>query len=351
MVDLDSAAALAVDESGMFGHIARVGDELMTAWAAASHAAEGIGAPPRQLVVAGIGGSATAADYFAAICRATSPVPVEVVRGPLLPHWVGPETLVVACSYSGNTEETLAAATDAAGRGAGLVAITRGGRLAEIAAQHRSAVIPIAYDAPPRATTVHTLAPLLRIGNALGLCAVRDKEVASAARSHAELVEAQLGPAVALEENGAKRIASALVGRFPWVVAAGHLAPAAFRFKNQLAENGKLLAAADSLPEAGHNLVVGLDPILRTARAVTLVTLESASDDAAMARKFEVVQRLFGESGAPQHCIKIRGESLLDELLQATAWGDYVSCYVALARGIDPTPIPQIETFRAATAG
>lgn len=346
--DFASARIEALDRSGMFGHISAVGRELVSAWASARELEPPLAArSARQVVVAAMGGSATAGDYFEALAREHSAIPVSVVRDSSLPDWVSEESFVIVSSYSGNTEETLACYDDAWKRGASLLAMTCGGALAERARDDGVPLHRIRYESPPRAAVAHGLGPLLALGRALDLVAVDEAAVRAAASRHAELVERELGLAVPPGTNGAKTFAAMLLGRTPFIVGAGHLAPAARRFKNQLAENAKMLAAAEALPEAGHNWVCGLDHAPRAAAAV--VTLESRRlFPATLQRRFEALARECAEAGVPVLRIDTAGATTLEDLLLATAWGDFVSCYLAILQGIDPTPIPHIERMRQA---
>lgn len=345
---LDDPATYALDRSGMFTHIAHVGDELERAWvASAGFGQSRTTGTPRAVVIAGIGGSATAGDYFAAIAAHHSPVPVVVCQGYDLPAWVGPGVLVVVCSYSGNTAETLSAYRQAVERRAEVLAITSGGTLAADFSERGYGVSLIDYVAPPRATTVHTLAPLLRIGVAQDLTGVHDAEITGAANAHRSLTTGHFAPAVALENNPAKQLAATLVERVPFIFGSGHLGPAATRFKNQLAENGKMLAAADFVPEAGHNVVVGLADAARRPEQFAALFLWARSLRPEISARIDAVSSQFRDSGIRTQVIEIDGGSPLADLLLATAWGDYVSCYVAMLNGEDPTPIPQIERVRA----
>jgi glucose/mannose-6-phosphate isomerase len=344
---LDDPATYALDRSGMFTHIANVGAGLERAWRASASFGSGIERAPRAVVVAGIGGSATAGDYFAAIAAPESKIPVLVAQGYDLPAWVGPGVLVAVCSYSGNTAETLSAYRQAVERGAGVVAITSGGELEKDCAARGFPVCRIDYQAPPRATTVHTLAPLLRLGAATGLTGVHGTEIADAAEAHRALTTGQLSAEVPFAANPAKQLAASLVGRVPLILGSGHLIPAAIRFKNQLAENGKMLAAADAVPEAGHNVVVGLADGAKRPGQFAAVFLRAHSVRAEIASRIDAVAGQFAEAGIEPAVIEVEGGSPLADLLLVTAWGDYVSCYVAMLNGEDPTPIPQIERVRA----
>lgn len=302
----------------------------------------------REIVIAGMGGSATASDYFAALCRDASEIPVTVVRGYSLPNHVSDGSLVIVSSYSGNTEESLSAYDDAWKRGATLMVLTGGGELAARASADGVSVLHIGYASQPRAAIAHGLGPLLRIGQRLDLCAVDDAIVSEAAGLHRDYVHDELGPDVASDRNPAKQLADALHGRIPLVLGAEHLTSVASRFKNQVAENGKALGAYDVLPEADHNLIVGLGTGDQAAASLSLVTLESDLYDRRTQLRFEVTGQLFGETGIPLHRHRAAGDTPLAQILHATAIGDYASTYLAFLNGVDPSPVPPIVRLKEA---
>jgi glucose/mannose-6-phosphate isomerase len=348
MISLDDTNTLKLDRGRMFGHIRHLGTELGRAWEQSENLELPQGADrARGVVIAGMGGSATGADYFAALCNVSSELPVVVSRGYALPNWVDSETLVVISSYSGNTEELIASYDDAWKRGAMMLAITRGGQIAARAEEDGVPVHGIDYESQPRAALAHSLAPLLRVGLMLGLTGVANDEVRGAGEFHRRLVEDQFEPHVPEERNEAKRLAQSLHERFPIILGAEHLAPVASRFKNQVAENGKALGAADALPEADHNLIVGLATAGTFARCLSVVTLESALYHDRNRKRFDLTTSYFAENAIPVHRAVVRGESLLAQLLAGTAWGDYVSAYLALLNDHDPSPVPQIDRLKA----
>ena len=351
MTTLDDPSLLELDASGMLRHISDTGPELVRAWERCEDLVLPAGAETAtSVVLAGVGGSATAADYFAAICAPYAEIPVSVVRGYTLPNHVNDRTLVVVLSYSGNTDETLSCYDDAWKRGAKLLALTRGGRMRRRAGEDGTPWHEVSYESPPRAATVHSLAPLLRMGHRLGLCNVDTRAIKKAAKLHARLVE-DIEPSMPVARNGAKQIADGLQGRLPFIFGAEHLAPAATRFRNQLAENGKAFGAAESLPEANHNLIVGLETARHLSHVLAAVQVESRTlNSTPVLKRFDVTAQMLKECGVPVFRIDLGGATVLEQLLQATAWGDFVSFYVALLHGVDPTPIPQIERARAAIA-
>ncbi|MCC7364574.1 MAG: bifunctional phosphoglucose/phosphomannose isomerase [Dehalococcoidia bacterium] len=353
MTNLDDPKALEIDNAGMFARVRELGTELIRAW----ELSEELVLPPgasdvNNVVVAGMGGSATGGDYFAALCAISSEVPVHVVRGYTLPNYVSERTLVVISSYSGDTEELLSCYDDAWKRGAQLIAATKGGKLGQRARGDGVPVYTITYESQPRAALAHSLAPLLRIGERLGFISLSTADVRAAGEEHRDLVEGEFVPEVVEAANPAKQLARALHGRLPLVLGAEHLASVASRFKNQVAENGKSLGGADILPEADHNLVVGLGTGKKAGESAALVTLEAPDTyDPRVQKRFDVTCQLFEEDGVPVHRLTVGGSSILSQLFQGTAWGDYVSCYLALLNGVDPSPVPQIVRLKAALAG
>jgi len=351
MSKLDEAKLYDVDTSGMLAKKSELGRELIRAWGMTEEIEVPAAAErARNVVIAGMGGSATAGDYFAALCTVSAEVPVTVVRGYALPNYVSEQTLVVLSSYSGDTEESLSAYDDAWQRGASIIATTKGGKLGGKAREAGVPVHEITYEAAPRAALAHSLAPLLRIGSRLGLVDIEDADIREAGELHEDLVLREIGIDVQQANNPAKQLAEALHGKVPFVIGAEHLSTVASRFKNQIAENGKALGAADVLPEADHNLIVGLGTGREAAQCLSLVTLESDLYDPRVQKRFDVTTKLFEDEGVPVHRIKVGGDTLLTQMLQGTAWGDFISCYVALLNGIDPTPVPQIVRLKEALA-
>jgi glucose/mannose-6-phosphate isomerase len=260
---------------------------------------------------------------------------------------VNERTLVIALSYSGNTAEALACYAEAKARGSQLMVISAGGELTERATADGVPSHHITYRASPRAALAHTLAPLVRLGQRLGLVTMCDADIAAVANAHEQLVRGHLNRDIPADSNPAKQIAEFVLDGSPIVVfGAQHLAPAARRAKNQLAENAKLLALFEEIPEAAHNIVVGLDgPPSGTPVGLAF---DSPKLAAANRRRTEALGQHFAEAGGELAGLPTRGISRLADQFEATAWGDFISCYAALLRGIDPTPTPALARMREA---
>ncbi len=343
---LDSEAALALDKSGMLALAGGLGSDLVASWRATRVPEFQVPAGGWQaLVVAGMGGSATAGDYLSALSESTGKVPVIVSRAMDLPGFVNPRTPVICCSHSGDTAETLACYRQALSRGAPVYAIRSGGELDRRAVADGVRGALVFGGQAPRAAFGLQLGAALRAAEGLAILGEADVEVAAAA--HHDLVRDRLGTDIPTGNNLAKALAQSIRGRTVIVTAAGHLTAAAVRFKSQLAENGKAPSTWMALPEAAHNAVSALDNARDQLDRIAIVTLESRRHyRRELALGFDAVLDAYAAEGVPVHRIRLSAESRLAELLEATAWADFVSCYVGLLNGVDPTPIRSIDRIK-----
>ena len=314
------------------------------------------GLPPAEgltgIAVLGMGGSGISGELCRSVLAPLAPVPVVTIRNYDLPAWVGPETLVFAVSYSGNTEETLSAFGQAAERGARIVAVTAGGALAEEAGAGGYPAVVVPGGLMPRAALGYVGMPPLvvcgRLGLAPGLEAALDEAVEIAARRAAECHRS-----VPAASNPAKGLAARLVGCLPLVWGSDGIAgAAAYRLKCQLNENAKVLAGWATFPELNHNEVVGLYRSGGDAAAnpapLGIVVLRHEGEPARTARRIGVTRSLLSDSVEFVEDVWARGSSPLARLLDLVTTGDHASTYLAIARGVDPAPIAAIDTLKAA---
>jgi len=348
---LDDPRAIArIDASGMLGAVGAIPAQVRDAWAI-SRGLElpGRHAEARAVAVLGMGGSAIGGDLVRAIWSDRLRVPIEVVRGYELPAWAGPETLVIASSYSGATEETLAAVETAFARRCPVAVITTGGPLGAVAEQASLPSLRFPGGGQPRAAVGYSVTLLAGLLERAGLLALDDAEVEEAACA-AEAALAAWGPDVATEGNLAKELAWAMLDRLPVVEASGFLAAVARRWKTQLNENGKTMAVWEELPEANHNTVVG-HPNPATVRDHQLVLfLTSALDHPRNALRARLSQALVADAEIIAREIRVEGPTRFAQALSAIVLGDLASVYLALIYGIDPTPVDTIAGLKAALA-
>ncbi|HEX5466985.1 MAG TPA: bifunctional phosphoglucose/phosphomannose isomerase, partial [Candidatus Limnocylindrales bacterium] len=305
-----------------------------------------------SVAVLGMGGSAIGADLVRGIFDDRLSVPLVAVRDYVLPAWVGPTTLVVASSYSGATEETVAALAAALERHAPVVVLTTGGPLLEVARQADLPCLAFPGGGQPRAAVgyaVGLLAGTLERAARLDLETAEVEAAATATRA----ALATFGPERVTAVNPAKQLAWTLVDRLPLVVGSGALAAVARRWKTQLNENGKSAAVFDELPEADHNSVVGFGHPEWQAEQVHAVFLASAVDHPRDRLRAALTRELLDEVRVGHSELELPGTSRLEAGLAGVAAGDLVSVYLGLLYGIDPTPVAILGRLKerlAATA-
>jgi len=349
-VDLDDRASYAhLDPAGMLEFAVGLPEQVEEAGR--------IGAsfrPPASLrgasniVVAGMGGSAVTGDFLARLCEDRSPLPVVVCRSYVVPKLVGPDTLFIASSHSGNTEEALAAVAAARRRGARIVCITTNGKLRDFARRHGLALLEIPQTdppMPPRAALGYSFIPLVSLFSSLGI-------YRGAARQIAETVallrrmRSRLRPEVPESRNRAKQLARALHGKIPWVHGTvGIMSAAAYRWRCQFNENSKTLAYSGEYPELNHNEVVGWEIAPELAANISVVVLQRPDDHPRVRARVEITRSLISPK-APVHVIEAEGRSLLAQLLSAVYLGDFTSLYLAFLNGADPSTIAAINILK-----
>jgi len=302
----------------------------------------------RRVVVIGMGGSAVGAQLAASIVRYRSPITVDLVQDSRLPV-MDEHTLLIASSFSGETEEVLTAFRASIDQPCRKLVITRGGTLAREAEALGVPVVRFECEGEPRHALGYGMLLLLGILRQLGVFPGSDAEIASALAEVAE-VSAAYVPDVPLTDNPARSLALQLGTSIPVVLADAPLAAAATRWQNQCNENSKRWAFPGILPEALHNVVegmqIGTGPGATRGAPFHIVLLEDHSRPAAARVRLDAVQDLLSEAGISWTRLPFDGSSDLSILLQACVIGDWVSYYLALEAGVDPSPVPTISRLK-----
>jgi glucose/mannose-6-phosphate isomerase len=358
MTDLGAARVAALDRGDMLGAIAGLSRQLREGYDAGRERLAGAffgtfpaipPAEPDGLAVCGMGGSAIGADLVLA-CVPELPVPASVVRGYDLPAWVGPGTLVVVVSYSGETAETLACASQARTRDCAPVCISSGGRLAAFAEAEGLPRVVVPGGGQPRAAVGSLSMPILAALEAAGLCHEHSGDVAGAA-AQLEADGALLGPDSAEAHNPAKALARRLEKKLAVVYGAGATAPVARRWKGQINENAKAPAFFNELPELDHNELMGWTSQPHVTASTVALFLGDESGDERLARRAALTAREYEALGVATEQVTARGASRLARLFSLVQLGDYVSFYLALLYGVDPTPVQALQDLKARLAG
>jgi len=344
-MSLTRDAIEAADPQGMLGDVLaqplQLGDALWRAQSAGIPSHD----RPGGLAVCGMGGSAIGGDLAASALGDRATRPITTVRGYALESWAGPDSLVLCASYSGNTEETLACFEAAGAAGAGRVALTTGGRLAEAARAEDVPVIGVPAGMQPRAAVLYMTVGALECAALCNAAPGLHSEIDTATALLERLVE-EWGPDSA-DDSLAKSIARDLQGTIPVVHGSGPTVAPARRWRTQLNENAQTAAFWSELPEENHNEICGWE---RGAKAApfSAVFLEDADHHPRVQRRFDLTAAAVEQVGAPVRRVAARGESRLERVLALVLLGDLVSVYLAVLDGVDPTPVDAIERFKAA---
>lgn len=299
-----------------------------------------------NVVFAGMGGSALAAEV-----SKTWPgykVPFEICRGYNIPAYVGPGTLFIASSYSGNTEETLTALDEARTAGAQTILITSGGKLQEIGNNENLPFELLPQVTQPRFGVFYSLKALVTVLEKAGLLA--EESANQSLYETAEFIKEEVTkwlPTVPAKDNLAKKLAQEVMGRSAVIYSGPKLYPAAYKWKINFNENAKNVAWCNQYPEMNHNEFLGWTSHPED-KPYAVIELRSNFEHERVQKRFEVTDRLLsGKRPAPE-VVNAEGDTLLKQLLWTIVLGDFVSLYLALLNGLDPTPVELIEKLKTA---
>lgn len=330
-----------VDRSGMIDIVMSLPEHLLDGYRAAATRHIEAGDADR-VYVAGMGGSAIAGDIFVSWASDRSRVPMEVVRGYSLPAAARREDILIAVSYSGDTEETLSTYDFAAKKGCRIVAITSGGTLEERCRSRGDHVVKVPPKLPPRSAFGYLFGALPAIleGWVYGDLGGELKRAAT----RLEILRKELAPAVTTKSNPAKSLAMKLRNRTAIIYGAPPFGPVATRWKTQLNENAEVLAWASTFPEADHNEIVGWcgDP---SARRFLPILFRDEDETPEMRRRLDATREIMAHWTTIQE-IRDRGETLLGRMLGILMLGDLASIYLAVLRGRDPMPVRPITELK-----
>src|SRR6266571_84998 len=341
-VDLDDLKLLSkIDRSNMMGAVDRFPDVFLRSRDQWDVSFKKPRSSIRSVVLMGMGGSASAADVVLDWLKAALPVPAIVHREPALPAFVNERTLFIAMSYSGQTSETLAAFQEAKNRGSALIGIGHGGSLASLCNSYKAPFFQVEASLAPRAALGQLIVAAAIALERANLVRSTKRERSMAAQ---ELVRIRRRCRVEtpLADNPAKSLAEKLVGHLLVIYSLQRMSSVARRFKNQLAENSKLLAKYDLLPEAGHNEVEAWHERDNMLPMIIRDTEETAFERSVV-RAFRAT---IGSSGSHPLDVRVAGRGRLSRLLSPIFLLDYVSLYLALLRRVDPTPTSLINAYK-----
>jgi len=342
---LDVRAVAAVDPGGMREIIASLPEQLSAGMEVGGSTRVPIDEAQRIFIV-GMGGSAIGGDVFASWLADRAKVPIQVIRDYRIPAYGRPEDLLVAVSYSGNTEETLAATAQAIKLGCRVVAITSGGTLRDLVRANDMPVLPIPTRLPPRGAFGHLFGILAGIGGDWAVGNLTDE--LGQATNHLRSLRKALRPESGVRSNRAKSLALRIRSTVPVIYGAGPFVAIARRWQTQLNENAKVLAFSSTFPEADHNELVGWveDARARTHRAILLRDRDEPPE---LRRQLDITVSLMSRKAKVEQ-VHDEGPTLVSRMLGTLYLGDYVSLYLAALRRVDPLVLKPIQALKAKLA-
>lgn len=299
----------------------------------------------QQIIVAGMGGSALAADAVKVLLGDELAIPMEVVKGYELPHYAGPNTLVIASSHSGNTEETVSCLAQAITRNCQIAVIATGGEVERIAADHHIVFARMPNDTQPRMGMLYNLRGLLTLLQAFDLIDRRWLDELAATERWLNKESALWAKAIPTERNYAKQLALIAAGKTPVFYAGTRMAPVAYKWKISWNENAKNVAFWSYLPEFSHNEFIGWTshPVEKPFAVFDLI---SDLEHPRILKRFSLSDRMLSGRRPKSTIVPIQGKTLLEQLLWGSVLADFVSIYVGILNNVDPTQVDLIEKFK-----
>jgi glucose/mannose-6-phosphate isomerase len=335
-----------IDTENMYAQIDNLPEQLQTAW----NSGQGQILPEmrglQHIIVAGMGGSAIGADLLASFISSICPIPVTVNREYTLPGFAqGPQTLVVASSHSGNTEETLSAYNQAKQNRCNIMALSTGGKLAELAVADGFPFWKFEHKGQPRAAVGFSFGLLLSVMYKLG-CIKNPKKVIGETISEMRLQQKLIAADVPVSRNHAKQLALWIFGKWVVVIGSDSLSPVAKRWKGQVSEIAKAWAQFEFLPEADHNTLAGLVNPPDVFHKMAAIFLQSPTDHPRNLLRSELTMKEFELHGVSSKKFLAVGEDPMAQIWTTLHFGDYLSYYLAMLYEVNPTPVDALENLK-----
>lgn len=298
-----------------------------------------------SVVVTGMGGSALAALIVKVLLQKELPIPFDIIRGYDLPGYVNRNTLVIASSYSGNTEETLSALEQAQKKEAQVAILASGGKLIDIASSSNIAHVALPSGAQPRMAMIYNLKALFSLLVNFDVVSTTWLEQLDSLSGWLEQESSQWLPSVPTEQNYAKRLALNIIGKSPVFYGSPLTAPLAYKWKISWNETAKNIAFWNEFPEFNHNEFMGWvsHPVEKPFGVFDIL---SPLDTPRIRQRFELSDKLLSGKRPHAETLELKGDTLLAQLLWGAILADFSSAYGAILNQVDPTPVVLIEKLK-----
>ncbi len=300
---------------------------------------------PRHIVISGMGGSAIGGEILKDWLRDELPIPIDISNDYALPAYTDRDTLVFAVSHSGETEETLSSFVDGLRKRCMIVSITSGGHLLSFSKKLNLPFVQIPEGLPPRAAIPYLFFPLPILLEKIGVLSNVKGEIDEAIGVMKSFGEAN-SPKVPVKDNVAKKLALELMGSVPVVYGFKQYNVVAHRLKTQFNENSKVVSRYDVFPELNHNEVVGWEAPEALTKCFSVIIIRDRDETAEIRRKIEATKSLALKGVKKVLEIYASGDGKLARMFSVLHLGDFVSIYLAILQGKDPTPVKTISAIK-----
>lgn len=297
----------------------------------------------KNVVIAGMGGSALGPKLL--MSWLDFAFPLEITSDYGLPGYVGAETLVIVSSFSGNTEETLASMTVAEEKGCKIVAVSNGGELEQRARQAGHIFVKLPDCPQPRFAAFSSFRAITSIFVAAGLLKAQYLDDISQSARFLEREITAFSSEIETTNNVAKKVALECAGKSVVIYGGRSMSAVAYKWKISVNENAKNVAWWGVYPEFNHNEFIGWSshPV---EKPYAVIDLRSSFDEKQVTKRFEISDRILSGQRPKAMVVEAKGDTLLEQIVWATAYGDFVSLYLALLNELDPTPVALIEKMK-----
>jgi len=348
---LDARAEInELDKQNALGSIEMLGSQIQQVW----KEVQNISFPDsytaiKNVVVAGMGGSVLGTHVIQTLFKEQLKIPVFIVPDYELPSFVNSETLVIASSYSGTTEETLAAVKDAQKKGARIAGITSGGKLAELLRESKypSLIFDPVFNPSnsPRMALGYSIFGQIALFSKLGLLQFTESDYQNVLNTIAQM-HLKMSASVPQDQNPAKLLAFELVGRLPIIITAEHLEGMAHVFANQLNENAKTFSEYRVVPELNHHLMEGLQFPETNAANLLFVTVPSKLYSKPNQNRMALTEQVIEKNKLEYREVPVDGETKIEQAFAFLVFGAYTSFYLSMLNNQNPIPNPWVDWFK-----
>lgn len=347
VIDLDNLSLIKqIDKSDMLAEIQGLTNQLAFAWKTANNLPLPTLKNIKTIILSGMGGSAIGADLLMSYISTICPIPIHVIRDYHLPGWAKDEdTLVIASSHSGNTEETVSILNEATKNHCATFVITTGGKLSEIADEKNIPLWLFTHSGQPRAAVGYSFGYLLALFVRLGIIPAQDKNIYDTIDAMS-LMRKKIDVDIPVKDNTAKRLGGQLMNRWVSIFASDYLTPVARRWKTQINELAKAWAQFEFLPEADHNTLAGIEKAEDVLSKTVALFLASSSDNPRNQMRARFTQNEFLAAGISTELIDFKESNPLSEMWTSVLFGDFLAYYLAIAYHIDPTPVEILQNLK-----